>query len=224
MLAVLTSPRIGWLTTTGPAPADFSRPTGRLEPARGEIPANDRQTDSDSYSESESKWAAGNIGSNSDSNSDFGSDSDSGSAPPPPPKTPIPFNNPRAVPGELEAKTREVQKEIDRLRADRSLCEVVGHMAVAPISTALREPGVSLEHLLLVVQFEFAKYDAAADPSKIVSYLTPRNLFNPRYLTDAIDRALRYSAAPEKWDFAAPGSASAEDLAAELANFNKKYS
>lgn len=131
------------------------------------------------------------------------------------------FQNPRAIPCDYERQMRTIQAEIDAYRAERHLAAVVGHMSSSPIASALREPGVTPEHLLDVVAYEFAKYDAAPDKAAVITHLTASNLFNPRYLSDAIDRAGRYAADPAAWIF--DGGNGDAGLAAERAAFNAKY-
>ena len=212
MLAVLSAPRIGWITPPPSEPADSDHLGGGTLPAGRSPSPNDRQTDGVSEPNSISDSNGG----------DGGTDSDSEAAPelsPPP----LNFPNPRAVPCNFELETRTIQADIDARRETRRLAPVVGHMATSPIAAALREPGGTLDHLTAVVAFEFAKYDAAPDKSLVISHLTPKNLFNARYLSDAIDRAGRYADDPAAWNFATSTDA-ADGLAAELANFNKEYS
>ena len=118
---------------------------------------------------------------------------------------------------------RTIQADIDARRLDRHLAPVLGHMASSPISSALREPGVTPEHLLAVVAFEFAKYDAADEEQRreVITHLTAKNLFNPRYLSEAIDRAGRYADDPAGWRFDTGNGD--RGIAAEMAAFYEKY-
>jgi len=139
---------------------------------------------------------------------------------------PLAFPNPQAIPSDIEQKVGVVQADIDTRRAGRGLAAIVGHMATSPIDSALREPGVTPEHLLDVVAFEFAKYDAAQNKADVITHLTPHNLFNSHHLSDAIDRAGRFVADPEAWNFAAGNGVDDRlraELKAELKEFNKYY-
>ena len=95
-----------------------------------------------------------------------------------------------------------VKELISTERTKRELTRLIGDEPLQCIITTLGSSGVTREMLETIVYYYFAWYDVGYTRNpKVLTYLTPFNMFNEEHLNKAFGDASQWKANPSAWKF-----------------------